>query len=736
MRNAEASNIQHPTSNIQCSALGVRWMLDVFHRFKGSMRAPFWSRHTLRIITLVWAVFQLLATDALAAEKLQVDLIPLGPRARNQSPISVEARFKWTSARILEGRLEMEFHEGNRVLGRYRSGDLALTGGEQIFRMLLPPVLAPFSDSQVEVQLKFLTAGNALEIDPSMLSLPTSNERSLVVAWCDVGTAAGELTSDLVRNLLFERFAPLGDHFSQRTILTGVVRLTPEDLPVQPLSYTPFDMVVLTEAAFTAASERQLQALVRWVKGGGSVCVFVGGGLQARHLTFLNQLDESAADGPRFFADDAGNLLPAQKDILRLHSGVGRSVVVAGKDQVNLSVDASAWKNTAAFLWKMRRNQARAIADSGYWEPPVQATINDYSALGGRPFARNAQRFAPNRSGFAQPLPYSAPPINLGPELLNRLMPRTVRLIPFSALIGTLGLFLLLIGPADYYGLGWLRRRRLTWLLFPATSLAFTVATVLMANHYLGLRDQRRSLIVVDLGRDGTALRWNRFELVFAARDKQSVTDLKDALWAPLNVRMLAMPGGAMYGGVYYPPGAAYPYTQVNGYGSYGGSGMDAERESGPPFYDGTLPVHFQTSEAIRQWRPELNRIFSFEPPPVPLFPNWRAIEAAWPNLQDVQAKLSENGYFRGNVFAVSSRQSTRGVRSSTEILSPEILQALCVGEPASGLQSLVSQVSPNGGGNFEDVPAMDAESNDSVLAIVTQSGDDIVVYRRFFYGN
>jgi hypothetical protein len=49
---------------------------------------------------------------------------------------------------------------------------------------------------------------------------------------------------------------------------------------------------------------------------------------------------------------------------------------------------------------------------------------------------------------------------------------------------------------------------------------------------------------------------------------------------------------------------------------------------------------------------------------------------------------------------------------------------------------SFVSQVSPTGGGNFEDVPAMDTEASDSVLAIVTRSGDDIVVYRRFFHGN
>jgi hypothetical protein len=299
-------------------------------------------------------------------------------------------------------------------------------------------------------------------------------------------------------------------------------------------------------------------------------------------------------------------------------------------------------------------------------------------------------------------------------------MPATVRLIPFSALIGTLVLFLLMIGPGDYFILGFFRRRRLTWLLFPATSIAFTVATILMANHYLGLRDQRRSLIVVDLAKDGTALRWNRYELVFAARDKQSVTELKDALWAPLDVR--AMPGE-----VYYQNGLYNP-----NYRSYGYRG-DAEREAAPPLYDGTLPVHFQTSEAIRQWRPELNRTFSFEPPPVPLLPNWRAIEDAWPNLQNIRAKLSGEKSFNGDLYAISN--SITPGSGSTGILPSSILEELCVGD-SRGLLSLVSQISPTGGGNFEDVQAMDTEASDSVLAIVTQVGDDIVVYRRFFYGN
>jgi hypothetical protein len=62
-------------------------------------------------------------------------------------------------------------------------------------------------------------------------------------------------------------------------------------------------------------------------------------------------------------------------------------------------------------------------------------------------------------------------------------------------------------------------------------------------------------------------------------------------------------------------------------------------------------------------------------------------------------------------------------------------LEELCVGD-SRGLLSLVSQISPTGGGNFEDVQAADMEANDSVLAIATRIGDDIVVYRRFFHAN
>jgi hypothetical protein len=298
---------------------------------------------------------------------------------------------------------------------------------------------------------------------------------------------------------------------------------------------------------------------------------------------------------------------------------------------------------------------------------------------------------------------------------MTRLMPTTVRLIPFPALLSVLGLFLLMIGPADYFALGWLRRRRYTWIFFPVMSVGFMLVTVLMANHYLGLRDQRRGLVVVDVDKDGTALRWNRYELVFAARDRQSVTELKDALWAPLEA-------GATAGMVYNPRYGGYAPAATAG-------------EAAPPAYEGLVPAHFQASEAIRQWQPRLNRMFSFELPAVPVPANWREAAAAFPDLNSFRTKLSGGKQFSGDIYRVVGNGLLTPDGATSGILPSNILMPLCVDKP-EGFTSIVSQISPTGGPNFDDAPLLDPDSHDSLLLVVTEAGDDIVLYRRLFHGN
>jgi hypothetical protein len=695
------------------------------------MRRPTANR-SWRMIYKVLLALQLLTLNAGAADKLDVDLIPAALRVRGEAPIPVQMRFRWNGTYILEGHLEVELREANRILGRYRSGDLALTSGEQSFHMILPPSLEPFSDSQVEVNMKYVTAQQVFDLGYSSLFMPASGERAFVLGWC-VAHAGTDQPSTTQQELLLERLAPPESDTARRSLSTSVVRMDPEDLPAQPLAYTPFDVIVLTADAFKEAREGQLRALSRWVKGGGSVCVFVNGGLRAHHLAFLNELAESSVIDPMFAADSDGSLLPGHKKISCLNSGVGRSVVVMGNSAVEPGADPSAWRQGIAFLWKFRERQAQAIADTGHWEaekntPPA----NEAEAQIQRQFQQGQLRRYPGNPNrqrqnmyYGDRLSYSVQPTALGAELVNQLMPHTVRLIPFSALMTTLGLFLLMIGPADYFVLGWLRRRRYTWILFPAMSIAFMIATVMMANYYLGKRDQRRSLIVVDMGKDGTALRWNRYELVFAARDKQAITELKDALWSPLYFNSMDI-------GMPYNPGAGY--NPAYGYNpNYSRRTAGPQRDTGPPWYEGALPVHFRTSESIHQWQPQLNRIFSFEPPPVRAIPNWSAIEQAWPNLEAIRAKLATSKV-DADVCAISGSSSRWANDGGMHIVSDPILGELCHGN-ATGFLTLVSQVSPTGGGNFEDAQGIDAEAGDSALAIVTQTGDDIIVYRRFFHG-
>ena len=276
------------------------------------MVTPSKTRRWLRIIWAILVGIQLLTIGAGAAEKLEVDLIPGALRVRSEAAIPIQARFRWNGTYILEGHLEVELHEANRVLGRYRSGDLALTTGEQTYQMLLPPCLEPFSDSQVEAQTKFVTKDQVFDLNYSILSMATMGERSFALGWCNAHIG-GDQQASAPQPFLFERMAPPDADTARKLLMTSVVRLPPEELPTQPLAYTSFDVMVLTADAFKEAREGQLRALARWVKGGGSVCVFVTGGLRAQHISFLNELAGSSVVDPAFATDSAGNLVAGQK---------------------------------------------------------------------------------------------------------------------------------------------------------------------------------------------------------------------------------------------------------------------------------------------------------------------------------------------------------------------------------------------------------------------------------------
>ena len=93
--------------------------------------------------------------------------------------------------------------------------------------------------------------------------------------------------------------------------------------------------------------------------------------------------------------------------------------------------------------------------------------------------------------------------------------------------------FVVLVGPGDWFVLGWLRAGRYTWLLFPALAIGCTWTTVAVARHYLGASDRVQRLEIVDLGSGGQTLRHNRFGRQFAGTGHRAAK-LHDTLWADL----------------------------------------------------------------------------------------------------------------------------------------------------------------------------------------------------------
>ena len=83
--------------------------------------------------------------------------------------------------------------------------------------------------------------------------------------------------------------------------------------------------------------------------------------------------------------------------------------------------------------------------------------------------------------------------------------------------------FVLVVGPADFYLLGVIRQRRWTWVAFPVMSIVFTVATVVVANEYRGRVDARAAINIHDIGELGRVLKRTRLELVLPA-SRQTVT--------------------------------------------------------------------------------------------------------------------------------------------------------------------------------------------------------------------
>jgi hypothetical protein len=573
-------------------------------------------------------------------------------------------------------------------------------------------------------------------------------------------------------------------------ISTTTDRYEPADMPVDPHWYCNFNVVLMSESGFARLRTPQLNALAEWVRAGGSLCVEPLGLLEDRHLDFLNSLASTRLAGPYTLGVEGRIELLEDSMFEKLTPGLGHFAVLHkpldGKQQPGSRV----WKELVAFLWKFRKVQRDAVRDSGHFRlgdptlsqftslpqlrpqlPPnfnqlsrdqkvqAQAVYNQQRIRYQQQRAVRAQRQAllnRRQQMLAQARMYGNVSINIKPYyppgsglgglefqaiqsgdgLLKRLIPEEVEIVPLEYIAAILVLYVLAIGPGEYFLLGLFRLRRFTWITFPLLTVGFTLFTVWLSNDYLSSSVERTHATVIDVGEDGSALRENRFELLYTASTHDVVTELDRGLFTPIDhTRFGAEPQNLQ--------------TQRMAARGRVPDNFESQMTIDPPVLDGKPPGSHHAVQNVPQWTPQINRIFR-------IAPSDEAINKAlagfdWTRPWNLRRDASEIqrmaavafgpdtkaiGFASGQVLFGNPAEfftSTMSTNHKGQIDSINFLTDISVRQPRN-LFEVVSQIAPHGGGNFEDLTLLDiSDDSQSLLLIVAPDPDGLRIYRRLY---
>lgn len=665
----------------------------------------------------------------------------------------VEITLNHQSGDHLRGKLHVDVI-GFDPLARLETGEITLTGDSRRIRLMLPPLNSHIGIRSLDLRLSFVSDSGAIDLGTHVLPMPDRVQRSLVVAICDEsGSTVGAGKVALGQSLRLERF--VASSVGRNALVTWPSILTPGQLPAQPTGYCCYDMLVLLADGFARAEGKQLDAIRQWALAGGSLLVISdGGGLESRHLDFLDALAARDAKPRTFGLKAGGGLLvtPAPprstipggaEDVVALKCELGRCVVVVGAMPDAARFASEAWLETAGFLWRVHPKQLEWVRLRPGWtlathldSLPDEVThpprVVDEKAIDPREGRFNERRDSDFSMRDGEELSW----------LTATLMPRNIRVIPFGTVVLILLGFTVVIGPLDYFVLGLFRGRRFTWITFPLMCVAFTFMTVWTANRSMGKADRGKTLVINDVGEDGRVLRQTRFELAFAGRDAMVETTMTGGLYAPVNT--FGVSG----------------YYDYRGYDDEDGPGND----DAPPVYAGWLTGQHTVTRLARQWTPTMGRITAIAPPVVAgdehaaSVIDWRAAERVddtETTLSDVRKalRLSADAHLallRPGAPPYLCDPGMRRLFQTDDIFDPYIghgyrddeaafrdvprlLANLCVME-ATGIFKIVSAVSPLGIGAREGLTLLlreDAGANTRIILVVQEHDEQIIVFRR-----
>ncbi len=659
---------------------------------------------------------------------LRLTIEPSLPLARSHAPIAAEIDLQWEAPGLLEGWLVLEARSTRGVgevgptVFRYRSDELALSSGGRRFGILMPPMQFLNEIPLLRIQAHFETEEGVIELEEQVLRVPLNDKRECVAAVClAAGQAPSEEWQEMARSLQLEAFNAQEEMRNQ--LVTSPRFIVPEELPTDALGYFTYDVLVLSADAFADLRENQLEATLDWLRAGGSVCVQTSAdrSLTEQHVRFLNDVAAPRSDSPPVYVlgDDQQLATSAPSDsveMLTLHRvGLGRAALLRGFPDLDLEQEDRALTEAVLFLWKVRQSQLPSMLEQGRWTSKFDL-VEDDPEVGGWAL-QQTRPFAPQR-------------LKQWNNLATLLMPDSTRGVPMLSVVAILVTFLLAIAPGDYFLLGYLKRRKYTWLLFPALSILFTLFTVQLAQSYMGTADQRKALVIVDIAEGNRVARTTRFELLFTATQKEVDIPVKRALLTPLDDR-----------GIQLPDAFQQPSPVQSTRTGYLEAPAPPKILADPPLFSGVLPFSYSVGYEMQQWSPRLNRQTTVGGEAVDLNFDWDSVDVAELVTTDSRERLgkaiadSDPGAQAWLYYGHQGRSLKTGTRTSERANALlDLVRRASIRGP-NGLLSIVSQLSPCGGRFFEDLALLDASDvRQSLLLIVQETEDEVIVYRRLYF--
>ena len=707
-------------------------------------------------------LFFILAPGFASAQQLPmtVDIYQPTQFPKGDGPISFVWQCSVSATGLLEGYFLVTVHDGSEQFGQYKSHEVALHSGFHEVPMMLPPIKVDNPFSEVKLKLSFVTPERRHDFkDEFKLRVGRTFQRTFALGICDpFDSNLLPKTKGFLEKLKFESISPespitvklnpavvqvnpqllnlINNRPMPLNTKTVSIQVTPDEFPQLPIDCHQYDLMLITPRGFDLLESRHFKAIYQWVRSGGSLCLITSSMPGTTQLQFLNQLAGDETSSP-FLLSPAGKLdVDPAKQIWFQRTGWGRSVIVQSETIEKELLSEQELIQIPFFLWKLRESQRNYYEKEKTW---------DYQEMA-KAFVKSQETVNHRYRN-----PYIASeifnlnfrPIFTGGAVVTDLMPSEMRIVPSWLIASILFGYVLLVGPGEYFILGKFKLRRFTWLTFPVISICFAFFVFMISDYFMQTSHERKNLTIIDLDAEGKPVKENQIELLFTGSQQTIETKVKSGLLATLNQSEFGM---------------------IQNYNVYNRN--TAPALVGPPFYSGSIPTQYSVFQRMPQWTPQLNRIISNYPSELQTGFDWSSIHVA--ELKSEQGRQK----FRNQVYQAFGNQAQiliyKGVREGTvknyrylsylpntqtryaksyALVNPTMppyqrspvyrevqrsfMDDLCV-RNQNGLFQIISQTSPSGGRNYEDLSILDPSDPTQWLVVIYVPGDEQdTIYRQ-----